>query len=100
MRGLNLSLRIIIWFTGDDTTNANDKAIIPNTVEIGTFKTAPNFNDSRPISFIWGGDLGGQSYCRNADSRGYSIFRSMQSLNSDFFIANGDMIYADGTCPE
>lgn len=24
----------------------------------------------------------------------------MQSLNSDFFIANGDMIYADGTCPE
>lgn len=96
----NTAYNYRVWFTGDDTATANDNAIIPNTVEIGTFKTAPNFNDSRPISFIWGGDLGGQSYCRNADSGGYSIFRSMQSLNSDFFIANGDMIYADGTCPE
>ena len=55
-------------------------------------------NSSSAISFIWSGDLGGQNYCRNADEGGYSIFRSMQSLNPDFFIANGDMIYADGTC--
>jgi len=56
-------------------------------------------NSSSPISFIWSGDLGGQSYCRNADEGGYSIFKSMQSLNPNFFIANGDMIYADGVCP-
>src|SRR5918999_766755 len=40
-----------------------------------------------------------QYYYRNANDGGYSIFKSMQSLNPDFFIANGDMIYADGACP-
>jgi alkaline phosphatase D len=75
---------------------------ISEQVEIGTFRTAPSSNmtsNSSVISFIWSGDLGGQSYCRNANEGGYSIFKSMQSLNVEFFIANGDMIYADGACP-
>lgn len=100
-----------VWFTGSDIDNntnsetSSDLSAIPDIadqVEIGTFRTAPSANmtsNSSAISFIWGADLGGQNYCRNADEGGYSIFKSMLSLNADFFIANGDMIYADGACP-
>ncbi len=102
-----------VWFTGSDvydynTTSSNTdlsptSSNIAHQAEVGTFKTAPSSNrttnSSSAISFIWSGDLGGQSYCRNADEGGYHIFKSMQSLKPDFFIANGDMIYADGTCP-
>jgi alkaline phosphatase D len=104
-----------VWFTGSDNIGNNNNTnsstnsnlpVGPNTaeqVEVGTFRTAPSsnmtINSSSPISFIWAADLGGQSYCRNANEGGYSIFKSMQSLNPDFFIANGDMIYADGACP-
>jgi alkaline phosphatase D len=103
-----------VWFTSlDIDTNTNSSSSTSNNnsglstrsnitqeVEVGTFRTAPSSNatGSSPISFIWGGDLGGQNYCRNAKEGGYSIFASMQSLNPDFFIANGDMIYADSTC--
>ena len=100
-----------VWFTGSDlgnNTNSStndDLSATPNVaeqVEVGTFRTAPSRNmtsNSSDISFIWAADLGGQSYCRNVNEGGYSIFKSMQSLIPDFFIANGDMIYADGACP-
>ncbi|MFL6486652.1 MAG: alkaline phosphatase D family protein, partial [Nitrososphaera sp.] len=100
-----------VWFTRSDiennnNTNTNNNSSttsnIAEKVEIGTFRTAPSSDmasNSSGISFIWSGDLGGQNYCRNADEGGYSIFKSMLSLNADFFIANGDMIYADGACP-
>ena len=51
------------------------------------------------MSFVVGADVGGQRFCRNATTGGYSIFASIASLAPDFFIANGDMIYADGDCP-
>jgi alkaline phosphatase D len=100
-----------VWFTGLDiennNTNSNNNlsttSNIAEQAEIGTFRTAPSFNNtsnsSSAISFIWSADLGGQSYCRNVNEGGYSIFKSMQLLIPDFFIANGDMIYADGACP-
>jgi alkaline phosphatase D len=100
-----------VWFTGselgNDTNSSinNDLSATPNAVEqveIGTFRTAPSSNmtsNSSAISFIWSADLGGQNYCRNANDGGYSVFKSMQSLDPDFFLANGDMIYADGACP-
>src|ERR687895_76076 len=100
-----------VWFTGSDIENNNNTisnnnssttSDIAEMVEIGTFRTAPSRNmvsNSSDISFVWSADLGGQNYCRNANDGGYSIFKSMQSLNPDFFIANGDMIYADGACP-
>ncbi len=50
------------------------------------------------VSFIWGGDLGGQWYCRRPDV-GYAIFEPMAAFRADFFIASGDMIYADVDCP-
>ncbi|MFQ5791961.1 MAG: alkaline phosphatase D family protein, partial [Acidobacteriota bacterium] len=65
----------------------------------GTFRTAPDPDTAVPVSFVIGADLGGQRYCRQV-GRGYEIFRRMEELSPDFFIANGDMIYADDDCPE
>lgn len=70
-----------------------------SSVQAGSFKTAPTDNTPAPVSFIWGGDLGGQTYCRQAED-GYAIFQHMLAFDPDFFIANGDMIYADNECPE
>ncbi len=66
--------------------------------ETGSFTTAPAAADARPVRFIVGGDVGGQGYCRHI-ARGYDIFRAMAELEPDFFVANGDMIYADDPCP-
>jgi alkaline phosphatase D len=67
---------------------------------MGTFKTAPNAAMSRnSISFIIGGDIGGQTFCRELNT-GYSIFEKMTELSPDFYIQNGDMIYSDDDCPK
>jgi alkaline phosphatase D len=82
-----------IWFS-----NLRDTDHVSKTL-FGKFKTAPNINDGKNISFAVGGDLGGQGYCIKMDI-GYPIFRTIKDLHPDFFIANGDMIYADGVCPK
>ncbi len=69
-----------------------------SSVEAGTFRTAPSGDMPSAVSFIWGGDLGGQWYCRRPDV-GYAIFEPMAASRADFFIASGDMIYADVECP-
>ncbi len=79
-----------VWF---ETTAGRSES------ERGTFRTAPNAGARAAVSFIWGGDLGGQAYCRQADT-GYRIFQPMLALQPDFFVANGDMIYGDNECPE
>lgn len=65
----------------------------------GTFKTAPTAEARRPISFVVGADIGGQRFCRNVAQGGYALFRHMEALAPDFFVQNGDAIYADGDCP-
>lgn len=70
-----------------------------SAAEVGTFRTWPESDDERPVSLVVGGDLGGQRYCRNVASGGYRIFEAMAALRPDVFVANGDMIYADGDCP-
>jgi alkaline phosphatase D len=86
-----------VWFSDRDVQN-----LISNSTN-GTFVTAPEqaspSTSERPISFIFAADLGGQKYCRQTDKGGYSIFAKMEELSPSFFIANGDMIYADDTCP-
>src|SRR5215831_4030549 len=61
---------------------------------IGLFHTAPesNGNSNRSItnksaiSFVVGGDLGGQNYCKRAElSGGYPIFAVIRALSPDFF---------------
>lgn len=82
-----------VWFSSTDN-HINSSSIV------GSFRTAPDSNSSgTPISFIIGADIGGQSFCRDVNN-GYLIFEKMRSLSPDFYIQNGDMIYAIHDCPK
>jgi alkaline phosphatase D len=63
----------------------------------GHFRTAPPPSDAAAVRFAFGGDVGGQNVCRDA-ARGYPIFAAMAERAPDFFVALGDMVYADGSC--
>ncbi len=81
--------RLDVWFeSGKKRSDAGT----------GLFRTAPAADQMRPIRFIWSGDLAGQRYCRR-EGVGYRIFQPMTGFEPDFFVANGDMIYADNDCP-
>ena len=83
-----------VWFSNkSDSLNSGTLT--------GSFRTAPDpsLSSTKPLSFIFAADLGGQKHCRQADTGGYSIFEKMKELSPDFFIANGDMIYAADKCP-
>jgi alkaline phosphatase D len=62
---------------------------------VGSFTTAPAADQARNVTFVWGGDLGGQGFCRQPE---YTIFTSMKAQAADFFIFGGDTIYADSPC--
>jgi len=66
---------------------------------VGRFKTAPAPAVDASVKFLLGADTGGQGYCRRVGT-GYSIYSSMRSLGADFYIQNGDGVYADDDCPE
>jgi alkaline phosphatase D len=83
-----------VWFSNkSDSLNSGTLT--------GSFRTAPDpsFSSTKPLSFIFAADLGGQKHCRQAGNGGYSIFEKMKELSPAFFIANGDMIYAADKCP-
>lgn len=65
----------------------------------GSFRTAPPRAAARPVTFVWSADVGGHGWCRDV-ARGYAIFDAIRAVAPDFFLASGDMIYADATCPE
>ncbi len=73
-------------------------AEVSDVVE-GSFQTAPSPSSPAAIKFVVAGDLGGHRYCRE-ETAGYAVFDRMRELDPHFFIANGDMIYADSDCPE
>jgi alkaline phosphatase D len=92
-----------VWFSSaSDSTNNTTKSLSKRPdYMIGSFRTAPDHLTSKPVSFVIGGDLGGQNYCRRDGTggiQGYPIFSIMQSLSPDFFIFNGDQIYGDNAC--
>ena len=106
-----------VWFSpaSDYVNTANSSkgsSLLSPTSDsmIGSFRTAPSLmtsnsnsgsTNNRTISFVIGGDLGGQNYCRRDGKggiQGYPIFSIMQSLSPDFFIFNGDQIYGDNAC--
>ena len=80
--------RYEVWF--EDTVGRS-------ATDVGSFRTAPAADTRAPVSLVWAGDLGGHAYCRRVDD-GYGIFRPMTTLEPDFFVANGDLIYADFAC--
>jgi alkaline phosphatase D len=64
-------------------------------VRTGSFRTAPD--DTRPVSFVWSGDIAGQGWGIDEARGGMRAFRTMLNNHPDFFIHCGDSIYAD--CP-
>ena len=64
----------------------------------GICATAPAADQRMAVRFVVGGDVGGHGVCRDPE-RGYPIYAAMADFAPDFFIANGDMIYADSICP-
>jgi alkaline phosphatase D len=60
---------------------------------LGTFRTVPR--KSRDVSFVWSGDLGGQGWGIDVSRGGYRIFDAMRALDPDFYLCNGDNVYAD-----
>src|SRR5262245_23133982 len=60
----------------------------------GYFRPAPL--KSRAIRFLWSGDTAGQGWGINPDFGGMKIYEAMRQTRPDFFIHNGDNIYADG----
>jgi alkaline phosphatase D len=62
--------------------------------QVGRFRTAPN--DRRSISFIWSGDTAGQGWGIDESRGGMRAYATMLKSRPDFFIHNGDNIYADG----
>jgi len=68
------------------------------TSATGTFRTAPLPGSPTSVRFLFSGDLGGQGYCRHVEN-GYRIFSAMREQAPDFFVQNGDFIYADSPCP-
>jgi alkaline phosphatase D len=61
---------------------------------VGRFRTAPG--DQRSISFIWSGDTAGQGWGIDESRGGMRTYATMLKNRPDFFIHNGDNIYADG----
>src|SRR5215468_4372465 len=64
---------------------------------VGRFRTAPS--DRRSISFLWSGDTAGQGWGIDESRGGMRTYAAMLRNRPDFFIHNGDNIYADGPMP-
>jgi alkaline phosphatase D len=61
---------------------------------VGHLKTAPA--DARDVTFLWSGDTAGQGWGISPEWGGMRLYEVMRSLEPDFFVHSGDMIYADG----
>lgn len=59
--------------------------------------TSPVEQETSGLRFAFGGDLAGQNVCRDL-ALGFPIFGHIKKKQPDFFIALGDMIYADDVC--
>ncbi|HET9175689.1 MAG TPA: alkaline phosphatase D family protein [Pseudolabrys sp.] len=67
---------------------------ISGEAQVGRFRTAPS--DRRSISFVWSGDTAGQGWGIDESRGGMRTYATMLKSRPDFFIHNGDNIYADG----
>ena len=67
---------------------------IVGEAHVGQFRTAPS--DRRSVSFVWSGDTAGQGWGIDESRGGMRTYATMLNNRPDFFIHNGDNIYADG----
>lgn len=86
----------------DYTSQTKIENLTPNTLyfyKVGNSEGSFTTPGSPSCSFIFGSCIGGQGYGRNApdspDGEGFPIFEKIFSLKPDFFLLNGDSIYAD-----
>ena len=70
---------------------------ITSEAVVGRFRTAPA--DRRSVSFVWSGDVAGQSWGIDESHGGMRTFATMHGDRPDFFIHSGDSIYADDVMP-
>ncbi|MCP4358565.1 MAG: hypothetical protein GY796_11160 [Chloroflexi bacterium] len=63
----------------------------------GQFQTAPDTETAVAFDFTFGGDIGGQNFCRNVET-GWDIFQTILAQEGDFFIMTGDSAYVDDAC--
>ncbi len=61
--------------------------------QTGQLRTVPR--GRKDVSFLWSGDLAGQGWGIDTSRGGFRIFKAMRELDADFYICNGDNIYAD-----
>jgi len=54
----------------------------------------------RPLRFVFSGDECGQGYGINPEFGGYRMYETMRGKRPDFFLHQGDQIYADGPLAE
>ena len=90
LTGLPDNSEIFVRVLFQDLSNAR---ILSDRVQ-GHFRTAPVKN--RAIRFLWSGDTAGQGWGINPDFGGMKIYEAMRRTRPDFFIHNGDTVYADG----
>jgi alkaline phosphatase D len=68
---------------------------IQSETRLGQFRTPPLADGKRPVRFHWSGDMAGQGWGINPEFGGVKIYEAMRRRNPDFFVHNGDTIYAD-----
>lgn len=78
------------WYSDADRPKLNSPVVTGHFHTIG---------DSEDIHFVWGADTGGQGWGINPSVGGYRIYSAMSRTEPDFFIQNGDSIYADSPIP-
>jgi len=91
LQGLSPSTRYYFRLVSDAAAYPTSRA---------TFATAPESGARQTVKFLFGADLGGQGYGRLRPGTGllvdgWPIFAPMAAESADFFVALGDMVYAD-----
>jgi alkaline phosphatase D len=73
-----------------------DNAKIESETVSGQFRTTPAADGNRAVRFHWSGDQCGQGWGINTAFGGMKMYEAMRLRDPDFFVHNGDTIYADG----
>lgn len=75
----------------------DEVSALPRARAVGRIPPTPD--EAVDVDLVVMGDLGGQGWCRPVEG-GYDIFKGIAELEPDLLVANGDMVYVDGTCAQ
>jgi 3-phytase/alkaline phosphatase D len=65
--------------------------------DVGTFRTAPDTNTSANVKFTYSGDSDGTRVNGVPSFNSFEVLPRAQAENGDFFVMDGDTIYADSS---